>query len=102
MDVLQNVDAGSALLLAVGCVLLCVVLFVILSVLQFVGGLLEIFGSILGGLFDVISGGPASWCGCLVLIAAIVVCGGLILLLAQAFTTCGTPQAVNFCQVFGR
>lgn len=102
MDLLQNIDAGGALLLAVGCVLLCVVLFVILSALQFIGGFLEIFGSILGGLFDVISGGPVSWCGCLVLIAAIVVCGGGVLLIAQSLASCGTAQAVNFCQFFGR
>ncbi len=102
MDLLQNIGADNAFLLALCCAVLCGVGVLLLLGLQIIGGVFDIASSFLGLFFDVLSGGPLAWCGCLLLVAGIVVCGGLILLLAQTLATCGTPQAVNLCLLFGR
>jgi hypothetical protein len=70
--------------------------------LQVIGGLLGAFSSIFEIAFDVLSGGPVAWCGCIVLIVG---CGGgtlLIVILAQGLSSCGTPQAINFCSFIGQ
>lgn len=97
MAVLQNVDTGNLLFLAVGCVVLCVVGLALFFGMQILGttlhtfvGLVELFGSI-------VNGGPVAWCGCLVVV---FICAGLIggTLL---FTSCkANPTSMNFCLFF--
>jgi hypothetical protein len=98
----MNIDAGSAILLVLGCAVLCVVGFVLMSALQFIGGILEFFGSFLGMFFEILSGGPVSWCGCLLALVGLAGCCIVALLIAQSLATCGTPQATNFCSLFGQ
>jgi hypothetical protein len=101
VEILQTLDAGNATLLVIGCVLLCAVGFVLLLVLQILGSALEIFTSIFGILGDVAGGEPLGMCGCLVLVLGCCGCAGGGIVLAQMLATCGTPQAVNFCRLFG-
>jgi len=98
----MNIDVGSAALLALGCGVLCIVGFVLLSALQFLGGILEFLGSFLGIFFEILSGGPLSWCGCLLGLIGLAGCCVVVLLVAQSLWTCGTPQAANFCSLFGQ
>jgi hypothetical protein len=98
----MNIDAGTAVLLALGCVVLCVVGFVLLSALQFLGGILEFLGSFLGIFFEILSGGPLSWCGCLLALVGLAGCCAVGLLIVQSLSTCGTAQASNFCSLFGQ
>jgi hypothetical protein len=85
-------------LLAVGCCLLCGVglaVTVLTPVFNLLGGLLELAGA----LFEL---GPIPGCGCVV---ALVVVGGVVLtglFLASVLSACGTPNATNFCTLFGR
>lgn len=101
MDLLQNTDGSTLLIAAVGCCLLCGVGVVLLLLTQLLGSVFDIFSSVFGLVFNVVEGGPVSWCGCLALIGVGLVCGGLVLVLAQALSTCGTPNAVNFCRLLG-
>ncbi len=98
----MNIDAGSAVLLVVGCAVLCVVGFILLQVLQFLGGILEFLGSFLAIFFDILSGGPVSWCGCLLGLVGLAGCCVVTLLILQSLSTCGTAQASNFCTLFGQ
>ncbi len=102
MDFLQSIDSSNAILIALGCACLCGVLFVLMAGLQVVGGVLETFLSLFGMFFDVLSGGPVAWCGCLVAVLGCVGLVGLGILLTQALSTCGTPQAINFCSIIGQ
>lgn len=102
MEFLQSVNISDLTLLALGCACLCGVGIVLTLGLQVIGGVFEIFSSIFGLFFEVLSGGPVAWCGCIVLL---VVCGGgtvLAVILAQGLAACGTPEAINFCALFGR
>ena len=91
---LPNIDTGTLLILAVGGVLLCVVGLLVIFGLQIVGTTLTTFLSTIALL---IQGGPAIWCGCLVLLVACGVCiGGVVLM-----TTCrADPTSMNFCILF--
>lgn len=96
---LQNIDLGFALLVAGG---LCMVGIVVLLVVQ-------VFGTLFGAVFNfielfgqILSGGPLAWCGCLLFVGACGVCAGTIGIAVSILSTCGTPNAVNFCAVFGR
>jgi hypothetical protein len=102
VESLQNLDGATLFIIAVGLALLCGVGVVLLIATQVLGNVVGLFTSILGVFFNIAEGGPASWCGCLVLIGGCIVCGGLALVLAQTLSTCGTPNAVNFCGLFGR
>jgi hypothetical protein len=88
---LPNIDTGTLLLLAIGAVFLCVVVLLIFFGLQVVGTSLT---TLLSTVALLINGGPAIWCGCLVLIFACAACiGGVILV-----TTCNAdPTSMNFC-----
>lgn len=102
MDFLQNIDGGTVLVIAVGLALLCGVGLVLMLATQVLGNVLGLFTSFLGIFMNIAEGGPVSWCGCIVLIGGCIGCGGLALVLAQTLSTCGTPNAVNFCGLFGR
>lgn len=96
-----NIDLGSGVTLALCCSLLCVGVFVIGFFFQVVGGFFEIFFGLFGAFFDVLSGGPVAWCGCLLLVGAILVCGLIAIGGASLLSTCGTPEQVNLCRLFG-
>ncbi len=102
MNLFQNMTPDSAFLLALGCVLLCGVGVFLFLGLQVIGGVLNIFGSFVGLFFDILSGGPVAWCGCLLVIVTLFACVGLALLGSQALSSCGTANAVNLCSFFGR
>lgn len=97
LDQLLNGNNLPALL-AVGCCLLCVVgllITVLTPVFNLLGGLVDIAS----GLFNL---GPLPGCGCVV---ALAIVGGLLLcgtLVMSVASTCGTPNAANFCILFGR
>lgn len=101
MDFLQNIDPGSALLLLCGLCGLCIVGVVLLFGLQIIGGLLGAVGDILEIFIGLVSGGPAEWCGCLLFILGLGVCGGLIFLITAGLSACET-NPTNFCALFGR
>lgn len=89
-------------LLAVCCCGLCG-LGLAMSIL---GPFVDIAFGILGMIVDVAStlfeAGPVPGCGCVVvaaLIAAVLLVGAIVLSITS---TCGTPQATNFCTLFGR
>lgn len=101
MELLQNVNGGTALLLVAGLCVLCLVLPFLFSGLSIIGSVIGIFADILGALFGVLNGGPASWCGCLVAIGG---CGFLVLVIAvitSGLSSCPT-NPTNFCALFGR
>ena len=98
----MTIDGNNLVLLALGCVCLCGIGFVLLAGFSVVGGFFEIFSSVIEMALQIISGGPISWCGCLFVL---FVCGGgtlLAIMLAQGLSSCGTPQAINFCSLFGQ
>ncbi|MBC7813665.1 MAG: hypothetical protein H7175_21085 [Burkholderiales bacterium] len=102
MEFLQNIDANSALTIALVCGGLCIVGVVLMFAFQFLGGALGMVGHLGGLLMNIVSGGPMSWCGCAVVIGLVIGCGGLVLIAASTLSTCGTPEAVNFCTFLGR
>lgn len=97
----MEIESGNIIILAVGAACLCGVAVVLIMLLQFVGDVFGVLFSIFGVFFDVLSGGPVSWCGCLFSVALLGGCGWFAWTLIQALSTCGTPQAVNFCNLFG-
>lgn len=102
MDISQLLSGENAVLIALGCVCLCVVGFVLMSGLQVVGGVIGMFSSVIDVVFNILSGGPVSWCGCLVVLFLCVGGAGGAYLISQALATCGTPQAINLCSLFSR
>lgn len=89
----------SPLLIVVVCGL-CLVGFVLLMVVQLIGGVFDIFFGLFEFVGGIIEGGPIAWCGCLVLIGGCGLCAGTIYVVTQLLSTCGTPDAVNFCRLF--
>lgn len=90
---LQNVDLGTLLFLAIGGVFLCVIGLLLFFGLQVLGTSLNAFF----GLFaTLVTGGPVVWCGCLVVIfVCLFAVGGALLI-----TTCNAnPSAMNFCML---
>ncbi len=92
MEFLQNISIDQLLLLALGCGFLCVLGVVLVVGLQFVGtlfSLVEVF-------FNVLSGGPVAWCGCVFLLGACFLCSMLALYLVNLAPTCD-ENFVGFC-----
>jgi hypothetical protein len=101
MEFLQNINGGTALLAVAGLCVLCIVLPILFSGLSIIGTIIGTFADIVGALFGILNGGPASWCGCL---AAIGGCGFLVLIIAvvaSGLSSCST-NPTNFCALFGR
>ena len=85
---------GLVLLLCVGGLILSFVLPAIASLFSALGGFVQF-------LVNILTGGPVTWCGCLAVIILLVACCGLVALAGFTLSTCGTPDAVNFCRWFG-
>ncbi|MAS34194.1 MAG: hypothetical protein CL610_09310 [Anaerolineaceae bacterium] len=102
MDLSQFIDPNNTLLVVLGCVCLCGVGIILVAGLNFIGGFIDIFTSIIGVFFDIVTGGPVSWCGCFVFIFFCAGAAVMVYLLLQALATCGTPQAINLCSFFGQ
>ncbi len=97
---LDQLFQGSSLpvLLGVGCCLLCgvgLVLTVLAPVFDLLGGIVEM----VVGLFGV---GPVPGCGCVVVVALVASVLVVAALTMSILSTCGTPNATNFCTLFGR
>jgi hypothetical protein len=74
--------------------------------MSILGPFVDIAFGILGMVVDLASTlfevGPVPGCGCVVvlaLIGAVVLTGAVMVSITS---TCGTPQATNFCMLFGR
>jgi hypothetical protein len=92
-DTLLNIGLILGGICLVG-VVLAVVFGALTTVLQF-------FAQIFGFFAGILSGGPIAWCGCIVAIGG---CIGVVILaisISTILSTCGTPNEVNFCQLFG-
>ncbi len=97
MDLLQNVNLGSPILLAVGCAVLCVVGLLLFFGLQILGTTVHTVAGLFELVGGIVNGGPIAWCGCLgVLFVCAGVIGGALL-----FASCKTnPTSMNFCLFF--
>lgn len=97
MQILQNVDLGTLLLLTIGCVFLCVIGLLLFFGLQILGTGLNAFLGVFHLLESMINGGPGVWCGCLVLVFGCAI----VLAVAYLAATCGSnPSSMNFCLLF--
>lgn len=99
MDFLQNLNVGTFALALGGLCVLGVILFVVVNV---VGSAFGVVFNVVDVFFDLLTGGPLSMCGC---VLGLIACGGCACIAAFAasvLSTCGTPQAMNFCLLFGR
>lgn len=81
-------------------VLCCVGGVLILVVLNVIGGLFGVGLGILEIGLDLFSGGPIAWCGCLVVLLGCCGCTAITIMAIRVLSTCGTPDAVNFCRFF--
>jgi hypothetical protein len=99
MDWLQHIDLSIVALVLCGLCLgggaLVILLNLIGGVFGFVFNIFELFGHIL-------SGGPFSWCGCLLVLFGCGGCACIVAFTVSIFSTCGTPDAVRFCTLLGR
>ncbi len=101
MDVLQQINPGTAALIGVGLCALCLVLPIIFSGLHFVAVIIDGLGHILGLILSVLTGGPEQWCGCLVAIGGCALVALTVALVAGGLANCAT-YPTNFCALFGR
>lgn len=101
MDVLQNIDAGTILVLSLACATICGIVVVLFFGLQIIGTVFGFLTGIIEFVTQIVSGGPISWCGCLVVFLACGFCAVTAFSMATILQSCGTPDAVNFCSLFG-
>jgi hypothetical protein len=94
-------SAGGILPLILLCVGAIIVIAVLGFVLNFLGNAFDIIGGVFGIFTDLLTGGPLVWCGCLVFLAVLFICGIGGFWLFTTLSTCGTPQAVNLCGLLG-
>jgi hypothetical protein len=97
----MTLDANALLLICGAACVLCVIGLLLSVSLQILGLLFQLFGGIfelISGISDGMVGGP---CGCVVLIGALLLCGGILYFVYTSLSACGTPQATNFCSLFG-
>lgn len=98
--ILGAIDPGIILAL---CGLLCcggLLVGILLPILGFFGDILGLFGVVFEAFFDILSGGPLAWCGCFLVLFGCFICFGIVVTLVSVLSTCGTPDAVNFCRLF--
>lgn len=100
MDILQNLDPAHLPYIAVGCGLLCLVVFVIGFVLQAISGVFDLIFGLVELLINLLQSGPVAWCGCLVVIAGMAAFAGAVFLYLNAPESCAT-HPTRFCQWFG-
>ena len=98
MQFLQNINGGTAVLVAVGLCALCLILPFLLTGLHFITAIIGLFTHFLSGIGHIVSGGPVAWCGCLVAIGG---CGFIALavwLITTGVSNCATMlHPTNFC-----
>jgi hypothetical protein len=95
MNTLPPIEPGTLLLIVAG---LCVLGVFATVIMPLVGTLFDLIGFVAGLLM----GDPSSCCGCILFLMLTAVCGGVAAFALSVLSTCGTPQAVNFCTWFGR
>lgn len=99
MEFLENFDVGF--IIAVVCCLFGVaVIFAVAS--NFVGAIFGIFNGLLEMGLNVVTGGPEAWCSCFFVALALAACCGITIFVASVAGSCGTPDAVRFCELFGQ
>lgn len=97
MNLLQNVNLGTPVLLAVGCAVLCVIGLLLFFGLQILGTTLHTVTGLVQLVTGILNGGPVAWCGCL---AVLFVCAGVVGG-ALLFASCkANPTSMNFCLFF--
>lgn len=103
-ELLQNANVPIVVLVCGGMCLLGLVLAIVLPIitgtLQIFGIIVDIITGIIGALIGVLSAGPVAWCGCLFFLIVLAMCGGIVLIVANILSTCGTPNQVLFCRLF--
>ena len=102
MDLSQLINSSNLSGILVVCGVMCVVGVGLFIALHFLGTIFGLLGGFLHLGIDIITGGPVTWCGCLVVLVVIFICGATVLLLGSAFSSCGTAQATNLCTLLGR
>lgn len=98
--ILRAIDPNIVLVL---CGLLCcggLFVGIVLPILGIFGDVIGLVGHIFGAFFDILSGGPLAWCGCFLVLFGCFICFGLVVTIISILSTCGTPDAVNFCRLF--
>lgn len=83
------------LVVCAGLCLLGVVAMVVQPVLGALSSVLDIF-------FNLVMGEPLTGCGCLLMVGFCAFAACAAAFVASVLSTCGTPEAVNFCTLFGR
>jgi len=96
-DFLQNIDLGGLTLVVVGCGLLLVIGFVLIFGMQIIvgtlGGLIQIF-------FSILAGGPVAWCGCGLFLIACSICAVIGIFIMNTMSSCNTDP-IMFCRLLG-
>lgn len=101
MENLQ-IDLRMVFLAVCGLCGLCVIGVVLSFGLQVFGIVFEVLGTLIEFVTGFISGGPVAWCGCIFALLGLGGCALLISFVTSTLSACGTPQATNFCALFGR
>jgi hypothetical protein len=101
MDISQIIQPGSIVSLVLICVVIVIIGAILGFLVNFLGSILGVIGSTFGLFTDFLAGGPIVWCGCIVGIFILALCAISIFGVTSMLTTCGTPQAINLCGLFG-
>ncbi len=96
MELLSSLDSNALFLLCGG----CVVVAILLVVLPFFMNIIGVIFNLLEFVTTLINLGPVPGCGCVMLLLGCGCTSTVGYVLINALSTCGTPQAVNFCQFF--
>lgn len=91
---------GSVTIILAICAGLCVFGMLLLFLVQIIGGAFEVIGGFLEIIFGILSGGPEAWCSCIIGTTILFLCCGTVITVVGILSTCGTPDAVNFCRLF--
>jgi hypothetical protein len=101
MDISQILQPGSIVSLVLICVVIVIIGAILGFLVNFLGSFLGVIGSTFGLFTDFLAGGPIVWCGCIVGIVILALCAISIFAVGSMLATCGTPQAINLCALFG-
>lgn len=102
MDILAELQSGNLLVIGLACCALAVIGTALLFGLQLITGLVSAIGALVDVIVGIVGGGPTAWCGCLLAVIGCGACAGGTVFMANLLAACGTPQATNFCTLFGR